>query len=179
MKKPADIAHLKNWALWRFPEFAQLKVGVLRRSMILGLIIGSALTLINQFEALFGSETIQILPLALMYMTPFAVITISQITAIRQAWLNGKAEQAARKSETFLATIMAYGIPVRGVKISLIVGSFNSALILLEGYSNTAGIVAVPIGLFVQVYALPIVFGVFSQAIAYRRAVKMLNTADV
>ncbi len=47
----------------RSEESAQLKGGVLRRSTILALIIGSALTWVNQSAAIFGSDTIQILPL--------------------------------------------------------------------------------------------------------------------
>ena len=66
----------ENRQPWGHPALAQLKGGVLRRSTILALIIGSALTWINQSAAIFGSDTIQILPLLLAYATPFTVIAI-------------------------------------------------------------------------------------------------------
>ena len=90
MKTGTSTGRSENRERWGLPESARSTSGVLRRSAILALIIGSALTWINQFDALFGSDTIQILPLLLAYLTPFAVIAISQLAAIRRAWVDAK-----------------------------------------------------------------------------------------
>ena len=71
MKRATDRQRSEHQQPRGLPESAELQGDVLRRSAILALIIGSALTWINQFDALFGSDTIQILPLFLAYVTPF------------------------------------------------------------------------------------------------------------
>ncbi len=107
----------------RSEESAQLKGGVLRRSTILALIIGSALTWVNQSAAIFGSDTIQILPLLLAYATPFTVIAISQLSAIRRAWHDAIREHLPETTESLVATAFLHGIPARAVTIGLIIGN--------------------------------------------------------
>ncbi len=155
------------------PELPQLKAGVLRRSMILALIIGSALTLVNQFDALFGSDLIQVLPLILVYVTPFAVIAISQLAAIRQAWFDAKEERMPRIREHLVATALSHGIPARAVTIGLIIGAINSAIILTATFLRTGDIGTTPVALLGQAYALPVLFGFVSQAVAYRRVAEL------
>ncbi len=155
------------------PESAQLTGGVLRRSAILALIIGSALTWINQFDALFGSDTIQILPLFLAYVTPFAVIAISQLTAIRRAWVDAKKEHIPGTPESLVATALLHGIPARAVTIGLIIGTINAAIILSQTLLSTGDIGAAPATLLAQVYTLPVLFGFLSRAVSYRRAVRI------
>ena len=99
------------------PESAQWKGGVLRRSTILALIIGSALTAINQSAAIVGSEAIQLLPLLLAYATPFSVIAISQLSAIRRARHDATREDLPEPKESLLETAFSHGIPARAVAI--------------------------------------------------------------
>ena len=61
-----------------FDKFENLNATVFPRSVIIALIIGSVLNLINQFDVLFGPKAVQILPLLLMYFTPFVVVMFSQ-----------------------------------------------------------------------------------------------------
>ena len=49
----------------------------LRATIIAG-VIGSVLTLINQSGWVAGTEPLQLLPLILVFLTPFAVVTIAQ-----------------------------------------------------------------------------------------------------
>ena len=173
MKTGTGTRRSENRQRWGLPESAQLTGGVLRRSAILALIIGSALTWINQFDALFGSDTIQILPLFLVYVTPFAVIAISQFTAIRRAWVDAKKKHTPGTPENLVATAFLHGIPAKALTIGLIIGTINAAIILAEALLSTGDIGAAPAALIVQVYTLPILFGFFSQAVSYRRAVKI------
>ena len=175
MKTVTDIRRLENRQSWGLPELPQLKGGVLRRSVIFALIIGSALTMVNQFHALFGSDLIQIVPLILVYATPFVVIAISQLAAIRQAWLDAKEERVPRVEEHFVATAFSHGIPARAVTIGLILGVINSAIILAGAFLRTGDIVTAPVALIGQAYALPVLFGFLSQTMAYRRAAKLIT----
>lgn len=173
MKTGTSTGRSENRQRWGLPESGQVEGGVLRRSAVLALIIGSALTWINQFDALFGSDTIQILPLFLAYVTPFVVIAISQLTAIRRAWVDAKKEHIPATTENLVATAFLHGIPARAVTIGLIIGTINSAIILAEASLSTGDIGAAPTALLAQVYALPVLFGFLSQAVSYRRAVRI------
>ncbi len=158
---------------WGPPASGQLKGGVLRRSTILALIIGSALTWINQSAAIFGSDTIQILPLLLAYATPFTVIAISQLSAIRRAWQDAIREHLPETTESLVAIAFLHGIPARAVTIGLIIGTINSAIILAEAFLSTGGIGTASTTLLAQVYSLPVLFGFLSQAVSYRRAAEV------
>ncbi len=118
MKTGTSTRRSQNRQRWGLPESGQVEGGVLRRSAVLALIIGSALTWINQFDALFGSDTIQILPLFVAYVTPFAVIAISQFVGIRQAWLDAKKAHIPATTENLVATAFLHGIPARAVDCS-------------------------------------------------------------
>lgn len=55
------------------------------RAVVVAMVIGSDLTFINQAPTLFGPATLERPPLVLVYLTPFVVVTISQILGIQQA----------------------------------------------------------------------------------------------
>ncbi len=79
-------------------------------------------------------------------------------------------------TENFVATAFLHGIPARAMTIGLIIGTLNSAIILSQALLSTDGIGAAPTTLIAQVYALPILFGFLSQAVSYRRAVRIFAT---
>ncbi len=83
------------------------KGGVLRRAALVALILGSVLTLANQSSAVFGSENIQLLPLLLVYLTPFVVVTISQVLGARQAAADaGRGGTRGTAVESFASTVV-------------------------------------------------------------------------
>ncbi len=163
----------ENRKPWGSHESAQLTGVVLRRSTILAVIMGSLLTWINQFDALFGSDTIQVLPLLLAYLTPFTVIAVSQLSAIRQAWVDVREGQVPGARENLIVTAFAHGIPARAVTIGLIIGTLNLAIIMLEALRSTGNVDAASAFLLAQVYTLPLLFGFLSQAVSYRRAARI------
>ena len=57
-----------------------------------------------------------------------------------------------------------------GIKL----GAINSAIILTAAFLRTGDIGTTPVALLGQAYALPILFGFFSQAVAYRQAAKLI-----
>ena len=148
-----------------------LNAAVLKRSLLLALIIGGMLTLVSQSAALFGDAIFERLPLVLAFVTPFLVITISQLVATHQAVSDAIRDQTPATTTPFITTLVAHNIPSRALVIGLITGSTNSLLILISTLAQTGDITNAPLPLIVQSYVLPFVFGALSQALAYRRCV--------
>jgi hypothetical protein len=61
---------------------------VFLRSAIIAAIIGSVLTLINQPGWVLGFDPLQLMPLILVFATPFVVVAISQVVTARQAFID-------------------------------------------------------------------------------------------
>lgn len=55
--------------------------GIVRRSLIIGLIVGTILNLINQGDALFAGATLVAWKIALTYCVPYCVSTYGAVTA--------------------------------------------------------------------------------------------------
>lgn len=152
------------------PELTRSFLG---RAAVVALILGSILALINQSGAIFGSDDIRPLSLALVFLTPFVVVTISQVLGARQAALDarrGKTSASAR--ETFVETALAHGIPSRSLFVGLLAGSVNATVITTMALLEGGDLSTVPLSLLGQAFILPVLFGVLSQAITYRRTVK-------
>lgn len=144
-----------------------LSAPILARALAVALILGSILTAINQPGFFSGASAFEVLPLALVYITPFAVVTLSQILGIRQALRDGKPLSGG---ERFLATIFAHGIPARAAWTGFLVGTINGAITVSAALIATGNLTDIPAPLLVQAYTLPVLFGLLSQAISYRRA---------
>jgi len=159
-----------NYSLLRL-WLLHLNANVVKRSLRLALIIGCTLTLINQFDGVFGNAPFKQLSLILVFITPFVVITISQLAATHRAVYDSICGQISEKNTPFITTLMAHGIIFRALIISFIIGSVNGLLILIDTFFQTASITNTPLPLIAQVYILPFIFGTLSQALAYRRYV--------
>ena len=149
---------------------------VLRRAAIVALVLGSILTLANQTDALFGDAPVQILPLLLVYLTPFVVVTISQVLGMRRARYDAGRDLAHDFSrDTFARTALSHGIPLRALLVGLAVGSVNTAIVLSAAWLERGSVAGVPSALIAQAYILPMLFGLLSQAISYRRAARAVS----
>ena len=60
-----------------------LAPAVLRKSLMVALVVGSLLTLINQYEAFFGAAALDWLKVTLTFVVPFAVATYGAYSAFR------------------------------------------------------------------------------------------------
>ncbi len=148
-----------------------LNAEILRRAGVIALGLGSILTLANQAEAIFGAGKLQLLPLVLVYVTPFVVVTVSQLLGIQRAI--GDAGRGGRNNpaeEPFLATALTHGIPSRALGLGLLVGGLNASLVTTAAFLESGNLGTVSWALLGQAFSLPVLFGVLSQAIAYRRA---------
>ncbi len=140
------------------------------RATIIAVVIGSALTLINQSGWVAGSEPLQLLPLIMVFLTPFAVVTIAQLAGVRQAHVDSVRHGAPARPEGFIATAVSHGIPARAVAIGLVFGSLNAIIVLADALLRSGDLAAVSVAPLGQAYVLPLLFGLLSQAISYRRS---------
>lgn len=139
------------------------------RATIASAVIGSILTLINQSGWLTGSDSLQLMQLILVFLLPFAVVTVAQAAGLRQAHVDSVRQEAPANSENFITTAVSHGIPARAVVIGLVIGSLNAIISLANELMRAGDLAAVSIAPLGQAYALPVLFGILSQAISYRR----------
>lgn len=143
---------------------------VLLRSAIIAIVIGIVLTLINQPSWVAGNDPLQLVPFALVFVTPFVVVAISQVVGERRAFIDAAMLGAPTSPQGFVATTMSHGIPARAVAIGLVVGSINAFITFAGSLLQSGDLAAVTIAPLGQAYILPLLFGVLSQTISYRRA---------
>ncbi len=144
---------------------------VVLRAGAVALILGSVLTFTNQSGVIIGEDSLLILPLLLVYLTPFVVATISQVLGIRKALLDARQSQPSDLSQdAFMITVISHGIPLNSLLLGLIIGTVNTLIVVLAAIMDTASTAAVPAALIGQAFILPMLCGLISQAISYRRA---------
>ena len=148
---------------------------VLRRVAVIAVAIGTALAVVNQGAALFGDASVQVAPFVLGFATPFVVIALSQVLGHRAYWRH--ADSGPGDEESLWRTVAGHGIPVRALTVAAVVGSVMTPAVIALSPADAAGSAHLPWGQVAQVYILPLVFGVLSQALAYRRA-GAADTAD-
>jgi len=168
MRNSIDASHIYSFQIPRV-WVKYLDENVLKRATVLALIIGFLLTVTNQPDAIFGTGSFIVLQLILAFVTPFIVITLSQLGALHQANIDEIEGVKGSKLETFTTSISSHNIPARALIISMIVGGISSLIILTNTVLSTGGLDNTPWPQLVQSYVLPFVFGAMSQALTYRR----------
>ncbi len=143
---------------------------VLLRAAVVAVLIGSVLTLVNQADAVTGSGQIEWLPLVLVFITTFLVVSASQVFGTREA--RRSAGRIGYRRESFIGALLLHGIPGRAIALSLAVGSTNTVIVAASALLAGRGLDEVPAALIVQAVTLPAIFGALSQTLAYRRTAK-------
>lgn len=144
--------------------------GVVERALVIALVIGSGLTAVNQSPAVFGDAPFAIPQLILGYLTPFVVVTVSQVLGIRARLREAASGFAGEPhGDALFPTALSHGIPARALFVALAVGTVLTAIMAGLALIEGGGFGDVPTAQIAQVYALPLVFGVVSQSISYRR----------
>ncbi len=150
---------------------AHLDAQVLIRSAVIAVLLGSILTVLNQSDAVLADARFEFLPLLQVYVTPFLVVSLSQVLGRRQAQLDAREDPGLERArESFLATAMSHGIARRSAALGLAAGSANTMIAISTSLLFGAGVAALPGALLAQSFVLPAVFGLLSQTLAYRRA---------
>ena len=140
------------------------------RAAIVAIVIGSILTLVNQPGWVAGRDSLRLLPLTLVFLTPFAVVTVSQVAGARRAYADFIQHKGPASPEGFMATVISHGIPARAIAIGLIFGSLNAITVIAAALLRSGDLEAVSVAPLGQAYVLPLLFGLLSQAISYRRS---------
>jgi hypothetical protein len=169
--------HLMSDRNTTLPTFASL-IGkdILSRAFIVALVLGSVLTLINQPNALFGGAAVQVLPLVLVYLTPFIVVAISQALGSHRAIRETQFDYGRpRQNDGFIATAMSHGIPLRALFLATIIGVTNTLITGLTQLVSSGTLSDLPTTVIGQAFILPMLFGLISQTISYRRAAAAIN----
>ena len=143
---------------------------ILARSAAVAVVLGSVLTFINQRGWIAGSESLQLLPFILVYLIPFAVVLVAQVAGVRQAHLDPTDPDEIPSPVRVIDTMTSHGIPARAVLIGLVFGSLNAILSVAVEFLHSGDLAALEVAPLGQAYVLPLVFGLLSQTISYRRA---------
>ena len=172
------ITHSANTTIKGFSKQSHASPfsGVLKRALLVAAVLGSVLTLINQSDAMFGNGVFQYDQLALVYLTPFIVVAVSQVLAIRKALADARNNMlVGPEKEHPVLSALRHGIPARAVIVSFVMGSLASGYVLISGNSGGTESGDLPVALMAQGYILPAIFGLLSQTISYRRAAQALR----
>ena len=143
---------------------------ILARSVVVAVVLGSVLTFINQRGWIAGNDSLQLLPFILVYLIPFAVVLVAQVAGVRQAHLEATDPDEIPSPIRVIDTMTSHGIPARAVLIGLVFGSLNAALSVAVEFLHSGDLAALEVAPLGQAYVLPLVFGLLSQTISYRRA---------
>lgn len=74
-----------------------LAAGVIGRSIVVSLFVGSLLTLINQWHAIFGDADFGVLAMGLTYLVPFFLNTYGVVSGLKQQSNSGSKENGNQK----------------------------------------------------------------------------------
>ena len=150
---------------------------LLIRAAVIALVLGTILTLFNQWPAITGKVSVQWLPLALVYITPFIVVALSQLLGIRAA--RHEAVPTSEHREGFGTTLGSHGIPGRALALGFAIGGVNTAIVAADNMLAGRDLAQLPVALVLQALILPVLFGALSQAIAFRRAIHTLGAKEI
>jgi len=118
--------HSSTPRLWSF-----LDAGIVQRALVVTLVLGSILALANQSEEILGPEKLQVIPLFLLYATPFAVVITAQLLGTRRATLDIQGNTRTKIShEPLWLTALRHGIPSKAFYLGLLFSSLNTSIAL-------------------------------------------------
>lgn len=158
------------------PIASFIRRDILLRAFFIALALGSVLTIANQSGAIFGDDTIQVLPIVPVYLTPFVVITVSQVPGLRRATLDARSPRSfERHDAAFFATAMSHGIPRRALSVALVIGTTNTSIVASSALMTTGSPSSLPTALIAQAFVLPMLLCLLSQTISYRRAMSAIG----
>jgi hypothetical protein len=143
-----------------------------KKVIITTLVVGTLLTISNQFSAIFNDAQLNIVMLIFAFMTPFLVIIFAQMSAVDIVSKQIKKTDHILNKDTLIKVMYSHNIPLKSVMISFIAGTTNSFFILLNTYNETGSFDAAPITPMVQSYMLPLVVGLIIQSITYKKFIK-------
>jgi hypothetical protein len=105
-------------------------------------------------------------------LTPFIVVTLSQALGSYRAAQEQQFDYGqAHQDDGFMATAMSHGIPLRALILATFIGVTNTFISGLWQLVSSGTLSQLPTALIAQAFILPMLFGLISQTISYRRTV--------
>ena len=144
---------------------------IAKRSAVVAVLIGTTLTLANQYNALFGNAEANKLQMAMVFITPFLVVSASKYFGIREA--RKRLSQGTSGDTGFVAALFSHGILYRAVALGLAAGTANAGLASIAILEAGQSLDQLPASVIAQALILPILFGALSQTLSFRRAIKL------
>ncbi len=176
MSHSYKLQHQQDW--FRGVGFKYLTLDVLKRSLILSMIIGVTLTLLNQPSVILGQAEFKWVTTIFMFITPFIVITLSQLVANEQARIDWPHGQNGVQESGFLNILFNHNIATRAFFIALAIGLINCILMGLISLYKNGNMSLLSTELVLQFFILPFIFGVFSQTMTLKRQLKLAVQAS-
>lgn len=140
------------------------------RAFIISILLGSALTLINQPESVSNNKDISLILLVSAYLTPFFVVLVNQYFACTVF------KNVFSSSPPTEAPSAIYPMPIKesivivATSVAIVLGSVNLFIYQTFLTDYTISITAI-----LQMYLLPLIFGGFSQIIFHKKNHKALH----
>ena len=145
---------------------------MLKRSAIIAVVIGGALTVINQKDAILGEADLQIGRMILAFLTPFIVVAVSQVYGARSA--HKAVTENSAINQGFTLTLFSHGILARSSAMGLIAGGANTAFAAIANITAGQNINQLPLNLILPAVLLPVIFGALSQVLSFKRTIRQL-----
>jgi hypothetical protein len=142
---------------------------VVARAAVAALVIGGALTAINQPAAVFGDAAFQQFPLGAVFVTPFLVVCLSQVLGFRAARRASARDGNGPHEDSFFQTMAKHGILARSVLLGLGAGGVNTIFVGVVTLLSGRGLDQLPLPLVLQSLILSMVFGALLQTLSFRR----------
>jgi hypothetical protein len=140
------------------------------RAILVSLVVGSTLTLVNQSGWFFGDIPVNRLQLALVFALPFGVVCISQLLGLKR-YFQDSLSQEISASESIYRTAFSHDIPWRANIVAMGFFSLNAIAVFTDAYLRSIDFSDLSFVSLAQAFALPFVFSILSQTLAYRSCV--------
>ena len=137
---------------------------------VVALVIGVTLALVNQWDGILGAARLDMLPLVMVFVTPFVVVMLSQIVAVERFRKDAGAGRILRDGgRSFGRIVASHGIPTRAALIGLAMGGLNTALMAAQSLAATGSLAGLDATVAAQALALPMVFSTIAQGAVYMK----------
>jgi hypothetical protein len=169
--KQSNLLMTQNASLQNFePKLMRvIDRSIFVRATIVAIVLGTILTLANQSGWVNGDEPLNISQLILVFLLPFGVVATAQIAGAYQAAIDASVQRNSRFSESLFTTVISHGIPARAIVIALVFGGINAVVTISELLWLSGSLASLSIVPLAQAFVLPLVFGLLSQTVTYRR----------
>ena len=97
-----------------------------RRSLIISGVVGTLLTLTNQYEAIFGAEAINFLKASITYITPFCVTLIASVMERKQVMVDVPTEKTIQPEDLKVVQDDVTSVEALSIRVQATASNINA-----------------------------------------------------